>query len=407
MNNTLFEPMSVGHADVMNRFIRSATWEGGADKQGRVTPELIRIYERLGKGGIGIVIPGYMSVSRAGMGPPGTMGIFRDDHLGGLTDLAAAIQAGGSRAIFQIQHSGTQTSMFFPGRKLRAPSGHLREPLFFGKPKALLAAEIRGVIADFAQAARRAKRAGADGVQIHAAHGYLLSAFLSPFFNQRTDEYGGSEENRYRLLGEVIRAVRDAVGDEFIVAVKMNVDDGTPKPGVTPELAVAYAGRLSEEPIDLLEISAGSTHWAPFVMSRGEVPAEEISRAWPWPLGKVFRRKFQRMDGKAPFREGYNAQAASELKRALGDTPLAVVGGNRTLAAMTELVQSGQADLVALCRPLIRQPHLVRKLAAGKAERAACSSCNRCLAAVFTGHLLGCYVNGVPDKPRRTRAPEA
>lgn len=395
---TLFEPTRIGNLDVKNRAVRSATYEGMGDGQGGATPAALELYRRLAEGELGTIITGYMYVCQEGKPTPIGLGIDRDDLIPVLTELASVIRAHGSRAIFQLVHAGPQTKKDFTGSRPVAPSSHRRNPLTMERPEASSADRLQEVVTSFAQAARRAREAGADGVQVHAAHGYLLSAFLSPFTNVREDEYGGDEEGRYRLVHQVIEAVRQAVGTDYPVWVKMSVEEMSPTPGMTPGLAARYAQRMLKDGIDCLEVSAGSTYWAPFVMSRGEVPAVDMGRIAPWPFSALVTRTLRRSPAPA-FVEAYNLPGAKRIRQEVPDLPLAVVGGMRSRAVMEECLSSGATDLVSLCRPLIREPHLMRRFRDDQAAVSSCTSCTRCLAAVFNGLPLGCYTKGL--SPRR------
>jgi 2,4-dienoyl-CoA reductase-like NADH-dependent reductase (Old Yellow Enzyme family) len=398
MASSIFEPFRLGSLTIANRFVRSATFECMADPEGLVTPQLIKLYKTLARGDIGLIITGHMYVAREGRAAPGQIAISSDSCVPGLTEVAAAIRSRGSRAIFQISHAGCQTMKRFTGSPPRAPSGHLRDPLLFSKAKPLTEREIQQLIADFAAAARRAVAAGADGIQLHAAHGYLISQFLSPFFNHRDDQWGGSRANRFRFLKEVVCAVRQEIGDQPLLLVKMNVNDCTPSPGVTPELAAYHAAQLAELTVDGVEISQGTTTRAPFNVFRGEVPATELAAFFPWPLSLLMRRRISAMRGRAPFREAYTADAAPLIKEALGKVPLMLVGGLRRLATMEHCVTSGVADLVALCRPLIRQPLLIQRFQSQESNAARCGSCNLCFAAVCHGLPIRCYRKGLRVK---------
>jgi len=395
MSEAIFSPIKLGNVTLQNRFVRSATYEALADEGGAVTPELVKLYETLGRGQLGAIISGMAYVSPKGKGAPRQMGIEREDRVAGVRELAAAAKAEGSAFFVQIVHAGAQTSRFVTGCKPVGPTSALRDPTYLEKPRALTVPAIKQIIVDFGRAAGRAVAAGADGVQIHAAHGYLLAQFLSPFFNRRTDEWGSSPAGRFRLLGEVVRAVRERVGEDVPVLVKLVHDDGTPQPGMTPQLAADAAGRLAELGVAGVELSRGGTSWAPFQMSRGDVPWREIARILPLPLRPLAWLKLRKMAPAATFTADYNADAAVVVKRALGDVPLILVGGVRERASMERLVREGKADLIALSRPLVRQPNLVKKLAEGE-PRASCRSCNLCYAAVCHALPLRCYVSGLP-----------
>ncbi|MBN1321476.1 MAG: NADH:flavin oxidoreductase [Thermoleophilia bacterium] len=381
----------------MNRAVRSATHEAMGDGQGGITPDALNLYGRLSSGELGTIITGIMYVCQEGKPGRLALGIDRDELVPGLRELASTIRASGSRAIFQLVHAGPQTSRDYTGSVPLAPSSDRRDPVTRKWPEALPASRVPEIAAQFAQAARRAREAGADGVQVHAAHGYLLSSFLSPFWNTRQDEYGGSDEARYRPVGEVIKAVRDAVGNDFPVWAKMNVEEMTPEPGMTPERAAYYAKRMWEDGIECLEVSAGSSYWTPFVMARGEVPAKEIARTAPWPLRPLVARGLRRLPAPA-FEEAYNLPGAKRIRQEVPDLPLAVVGGMRSRAAMEECLGAGATHLISLCRPLIREPHLIRRFHQGQAETSSCISCSRCFAAIVNEMPVACYADGLPRK---------
>jgi len=397
-DSILFEPLRLGGVESPNRFVRSATYEALATDEGAITPQLVRYYRTLGRGRIGVIISSIAYVSPEGKGPPRVMGIEQDDRIPGLRDLATAAKAEGSAFFVQLVHAGGQASKRIMHQRPLAPSDHLRDPMLFERPRALTGEEIERIIDDFSAAALRAMEAGADGVQLHGAHGYLIAEFLSPFFNQRTDEWGGSPENRFRFLREVILNIRRRAGEDVPVMVKMVHDDGTPEPGMTPELAADVAGRLAELGVAALELSAGGTNWAPFRMCRGEVPVDELARAFPWWIRWLTKKRLRAMMDKAALEPNYNAGPAEVVKEALGEVPLILVGGLREMADMQRLVSSGPADMVSLCRPFIRQPRLVKWFELGKYSQTTCTSCNRCFAAIFNTLPLRCYVKGLPKK---------
>jgi 2,4-dienoyl-CoA reductase-like NADH-dependent reductase (Old Yellow Enzyme family) len=253
------------------------------------------------------------------------------------------------------------------------------------------------VIRAFGAAAKRAIKAGADGIQLHAAHGYLINQFLSPFFNQRRDEWGGSDLNRFRFLKEIVLNIREAIPKGMPILVKLNVNDYTPRDGVTPPLAVTYANGLAELKINGLEISCGTAAYSFMNQCRGDVPAKELVDGLPWwkkPLGKLIMKN---MAGKYDLVEGYNVEAAKMIKPVLGNVPLFVVGGLRKVAHMTEILEKHYADGISMCRPFIREPLIVKKIKEGKASAVACVSCNRCLAAVPANIPVQCYNKGFPE----------
>jgi 2,4-dienoyl-CoA reductase-like NADH-dependent reductase (Old Yellow Enzyme family) len=394
--SNLFTPINLGNVQIRNRFIQSATVEVMASDTGAVSDKLIKRYQNTAKGEVGLVITGFMFVHPLGRAYRYQAGIHTDDMIPGLSKLVQAVHKAGGKIAFQLGHAGRQTSKVMIGQTPLGPSSKGRDPVNFVKPKEMSASEIREAIQAFGRAAGRAVEAGADGIQLHAAHGYLINQFLSPFFNQRKDEWGGSDTNRFRLFKEVIAEVRKALPKGMPLLVKLNTHDYTPQEGITPPLAVKYATWLSDLEIDGLETSCGSTIYAFMNMCRGDVPVKEIVQSlpfWKKPLAKL---ALLSMVGKYSLEEGYNLEAAKMIKPVLGKTPLFIVGGLRSVQQMNEVIDKKYADCISMCRPFIREPFLVKKIREGKAEAAACISCNRCFAAVANDMPVQCYVKGLP-----------
>ena len=211
----LLTPLTIGSLEIKNRFVQSATYESMAKPDGKVTDALIKRYRNLAMGKAGLVIPGLMFVHPLGKSCKYQTGIHKDDMIPGLSCLTEAVKTNGGKIIFQLCHSGQQTNKNIIGQKPMGPSSAVRDPIFFFKPRKMDPKEIKTAIQSFGQSARRAFEAGADGIQIHAAHGYLINEFLSPFFNKRTDEWGGSDENRFRFLKEVIQGTARVLAGTF------------------------------------------------------------------------------------------------------------------------------------------------------------------------------------------------
>ena len=392
----LFTPINIGDVRIKNRFIHSATYEVMALKTGEVSDKLIRRYQNLAKGAVGLIIPGYMYVHPLGKAYKYQTGIHSDDMIPGLRKLVEAVHKEGSKIAFQLVHAGRQTTKAMIGQTPIGPSSRGRDPINFVKPKEMNVNEIQEVIQAFGAAAKRAVSAGADGIQLHAAHGYLINQFLSPFFNHRKDEWGGSDINRFRFLKEIIAEVRKAIPKGMPVLVKLNTNDYTPQDGITPSLAVKYAKWLAELEIDGLEISCGTTSYSYMNMCRGDVPVKELVSSlpfWKKPFGKLVMKA---MVGKYDLEEGYNLEAAKMIKPVIGKIPLFVVGGLRKVKHMTEVLEKQYADGISMCRPFIREPFIVKKIKEEKAEAVACVSCNRCLAAVASNIPVQCYFKGFP-----------
>jgi 2,4-dienoyl-CoA reductase-like NADH-dependent reductase (Old Yellow Enzyme family) len=394
----LFSPIRTGNLKLANRFVCSATYEVMSKETGVVSDELIKRYVRLAKGGVGLSITGLMYVHPSGRGYKNQTGIHHDGMIEGLTHLVEAVHQAEGKIAFQLAHCGRQTTKAIAGQTPLAPSSRGRDPMNFVKPKDMTEEEILETINSFGAAAKRAVRAGADGIQLHAAHGYLICEFLSPYFNIRKDQWGGSDENRFRFLREVFLTVKKATPDGYPVFVKLNTNDHTPKEGITPALAAKYAKWLSELGVDAVEVSCGATNYSYMNMCRGDVPTTELVQGLAWwekPVGRLMIRK---LEGKYDLEEGYNLEAARMIKPVIGNIPLFLVGGMRTVSHMNDILDHNDADIISMSRPFIREPFLVKKIAEGKMEKVSCVSCNRCLAAVVNGLPVYCYNKGFPKK---------
>jgi 2,4-dienoyl-CoA reductase-like NADH-dependent reductase (Old Yellow Enzyme family) len=395
----LFSPTKIGDLELKNRFVRSATFEAMASEDGRVTDELIRVYRNLAKGEVGLAILSLVYVHRSGQSYPRQTGLHTDEMIPGLERLVQAVHDEGGRILVQLTHGGRQGNPAVLGWRPKGPSAKHLDPNYLYLPREMDEGDIQEVIRAFGEAARRAAEAGADGIQLHGAHTYLLGQFLSPFFNARLDRWGSSAENRFRLVKEVFKATREAVPATMPVTIKLNSHDHTPRRGVTPRLAERYAGWLAELGIDAVELSAGSVHFSYMNMSRGSVPTRSVLSVlplWKRPVAWVMLRRLEARP-ELGLEEAYNLEAARQVKPALGQVPLILVGGVRTRETMEQVLGSGTAELISMSRPFLREPNLVKKLREGRADSAACISCNNCLAAAAgVGIPVRCYVRGLP-----------
>jgi len=391
----MFKPISIGSMEVKNRFVHSATHEVMSDNSGMVTDALVKRYARLARGGIGLIIPGHMYVHPLGKAHNGQTGVHTDEMTPGLKSLADTVHEHGGKIAFQLAHGGRQSTKKVLGRKPLAPSSHGRDPVSMNKPEAMSEAQIEEAIDAYAAAAGRAVAGGADAVQLHAAHGYLINEFLSPFFNRRTDAWGGSDVNRFLFLKTIVETIRDFVPNDFPILVKLNTNDFTPKPGMTPDLAAVYAGWLADLGVAAVEVSCGTYYG--FQTIRGEIPVAEMARGLPAWMRPVARLKMKMQAGANRFQEAYNLAAAEIVKGKIRSTPLILVGGMRRLSQMNDIVENGPADMISMSRPFIREPSLVRKFEKGETDEAACISCNNCFAAMFNEIPIQCYRNGLPD----------
>lgn len=387
----LFSPMKIGGLELPNRFVRSATFECMARQNGQVTDDVLKLYRNLAKGRVGLIVTGYLYVNPAGKAFFNQIGIHSDDMIPGLKRLVQEVHGHDGKVVFQLVHAGRQTTKKVTGTPPIGPSGKGRDPIFFVKPREMTEDDIYDAIRSFGRAAQRAVEAGADGIQLHGAHGYLINQFLSPFYNTRSDAWGGSEENRFRFLKHVFTEIKKAIPKDTPLMIKLNTHDHTPRQGVTPELAARYAGRLAGMGIDAVEVSSGSTFYSFMNMCRGEVPVQGLVDTMAFFKKPIARIMMNRLVGKYDLEEGYHLEAAKIFKPVLGNIPLVLVGGMRTVNYMEEILENGYADFISMSRPFVREPFLVKRIEAGKTDRASCASCNRCLAAIANKMPLRCY----------------
>jgi 2,4-dienoyl-CoA reductase-like NADH-dependent reductase (Old Yellow Enzyme family) len=343
----LFTPIKVGEMTVKNRFVRSATNEGLADSVGFVPGSLGEMYRRLAEGEVGMIITGYAYVSPEGKGSPRQGSIADDRYIRNWQAVVSVARQRDVRLIMQIVHAGRQTTPDIIGTYPMAPSA-VADPTTGIIPRAMNHAQIEHEIRAFGAAARRAREAGFDGIQLHIAHGFLLSEFISPRTNTRYDQWGASTENRRRFVIEVVRQCRIDAGPDYPILAKLNSEDGVAG-GLTLAESIAHAKALSEFGVCAIEVSGGTAEAGPFA-----------SR-------KVVRQSD----------EGYFLEAAAQIKKNV-KVPVIAVGGFRSLSVMAEAVESGKCDMIALSRPLIREPDLVHKFKEGRSEQAECISCDEC-----------------------------
>lgn len=361
----LFEPAAIGGLQIPNRFVRAGTSESMAGPGGEVTPELIALYDQLAANRVGLIITGHLFCHPRGRYAPAQTGIDDDALIPGLTRLTTTVKASGARIFAQVAHAGSQSRAF--GVEPLAPSP-VPNALTGRTVREASEAEIEEAIAAFAAGAARAAAAGFDGVHLHGANGYLVSEFCSPATNRREDRWGGSPENRGRFLLEVVRAVRAAVPAGFPVSLKLGMADAVSGPGLEIEESLVRSRRLVEAGVEAIEVSVNAM----------EAPSDSAKT-----YVAVDRRRaledllIHRLYG-TPGEQAYFRDAARRL-RAVVDVPITLVGGMRTTEVMADAVRSGDADFVAMARPLIREPDVVAQIAAGRRGRVDCTSCNLCL----------------------------
>ena len=336
-------------AQLVNRLCKAALTEGLADPMNRATPELERLYRLWSEGGAGLVITGNVQVDRTHLERPGNVVI---DGNGGIEALKAYAKAGtvaGNHLWMQINHPGRQTPIELNPHPLAPSAVALNLTGGYGAPREASEAEIRDLIRRFAHVATVARETGFTGVQIHGAHGYLISQFLSPIANRRTDAWGGNLENRARFVREIARAIRAAVGADFPVGLKLNSSDFQ-LGGFTLDEAIAVVGMLNDAGIDLLELSGGN-YEQPAMIGLGGKGAGDA------PVRQSTLR-----------REAYFLEYAAAI-RPVARMPLMVTGGFRTAAGMAEALNSGAADVIGLGRPMCVETDLPRRLLSGEIDR--------------------------------------
>lgn len=252
----LFETTTINTMKLTNRFVRSATWEGMANHDGSTTRELINLMVQLAQGGVGLIITGHAYVRKDGQAGPWQLGVYKDELISGLTEMTEAVHKANGKIVLQLAHAGSMAVPALTGFEPLGPSIFEKKG---GDWREMTYADISKVTNAFAQAAERAKKAGFDGVQIHAAHGYLLSQFLAPFFNKREDEYGGNIENRARLVLAILKHIRASVGNDFPVLIKINSEDFLDG-GLTLDDMLHVAVLLEQAGIDAIELSGGTAY---------------------------------------------------------------------------------------------------------------------------------------------------
>ncbi len=394
----LFEPIEIRGVRIENRIVKSAMAEGLCDPDGRpLGAALAVLYERWAAGGVGLAITGMAHLRRGYSFTDHEIGLHDDALIEPLRAIPAAAHRHGGRVFVQLCHAPPQ----LPRSKAQAfgalaPSRGLSPTsLLWQRP--IDDRELVQVAAEFGGAARRARLAGFDGVQLHAAHGYLLSRMLSPRHNRRQDRWGGDFDRRLRFLGEVYRAVRAEVGDDYPVTVKLNAHDGEPG-GLELGAAVRIGQQLEAWGVDAIEVSAGTADVGlGLYPSRGELPLDLserfLGREFPLlrPALRATRLLTRRIARRVALEgEAYFLAEARRFAEALS-IPVICVGGVRSHEVAERILRETPVAMVSLARPLVRQPGLPAAWRAGRTAAASCTSCNRCLLHVGLGDPLRCY----------------
>jgi 2,4-dienoyl-CoA reductase-like NADH-dependent reductase (Old Yellow Enzyme family) len=373
-----FAPAALGPVSLNNRFIKAATFEGMARK-GLVTDRLIDFHRAMARGGVGMSTVAYLAVSPEGRGAPAEI-VVRDEAVPGLARLAEAVHAEGAAVSAQLGHAGPVAAG--TGHTGLAPS-RVFSPVAMKFTRAVTEEDIDRITGDFARAAGLLRDAGFDAVEVHVGHNYLLSAFLSPALNKRTDRWGGSVANRSEFARRVVRAVREAVGPRVAVVAKLNMDDGY-EGGLWLDESLEVARLLeSDGVLDAFELTGGSSFRNPMYLFRGEVPLAEMAASYPQPIKTGFRLMGKRFLREYPFEEAYFLPYARQFREALS-TPIILLGGINRLETVQGALDEGFA-FVAMGRALLREPGLLRRWRAGQTSEGLCVHCNKCMPTIYRG----------------------
>jgi 2,4-dienoyl-CoA reductase-like NADH-dependent reductase (Old Yellow Enzyme family) len=373
-----FAPAKLGPITLRNRIIKSATFEG-LTRDHLVNDALIDFHRRVAAGGVGMTTLAYCAVSPDGCGTPNEL-VLTPEAAPGLARFAEAVRAEGAAVSAQLGHAGAVAAgTGLPGL---SPSP-VFSPLAMKRTKAVTVEQIRRIIGDFASGARLLADAGFDAVELHFGHGYLPSEFLSPRLNKRTDDWGGSLENRARVVREIATAAREAVGDRVAVLAKLNMADGV-RGGLWLDESVPVARMLEDDgALDAIELTVGSSLQNPMYFFRGEAPVAEMARTMPRAIRPAFRVFGRAFLHEYPFEEAYLLPYARQFRAAL-TMPLVLLGGVNRLETVTGALAEG-FDFVAMARALLREPDLVNRWRAGATHESLCVHCNKCMATIYRG----------------------
>lgn len=376
----VLSPAKLGPITLRNRVIKAATYEG-LSHRGLVTRDLLEFHRAYAAGGVGMTTVAYCAVAPEGRTDRHQI-LWRPEALPGLQRLTAAVHEEGAAVSAQIGHGGPVANPKGNQAPALAPSRHFHKTSMSWAKEATLD-DIARITQAHGDAAKMAVEAGFDAVEVHLGHNYLASSFLSPRINHRTDAYGGSLENRARFAREIMRAVRDAVGDQIAVIAKMNMDDGVPG-GFWLDEAIPVAQWLEADgTLDALEMTAGSSLLNPMYLFKGDAPLEEFAGVMPQPIKTGVKLVGKRFLHSYPYRDGYLLEDARQVRAAV-DVPMILLGGVTDRPMMDTAMAEG-FEFVAMGRALLREPDLVNRIAADASTPSLCIHCNKCMPTNFTG----------------------
>ncbi len=400
IESPIFTPVSIGPVTLRNRVIRSAAFENMAYGNSP-SQDLYDYHVAVARGGVGMTTLAYASVNRSGLSFDGQLWM-REEIVPGLKRITDAVHAAGAKCSIQLGHCGNMTHRATCGcMPVGASSGfNLYSPTFV---RGLKIPEIDALVEDFGRAVDVAREAGFDCVEIHAGHGYLISQFLSPYTNHRHDEYGGSLENRMRLMQRVIRRVMEAARDDMGVIVKMNMHDGFRR-GMQESECLEVARELERLGVHALVLSAGFVSKAPMEVMRGAMPIRTLAHYMDprkfWWLKALVRLFGWKMIPTVPYKEAYFLEDARKFRAAV-NLPLIYVGGMVSRAKMEEVLAAGFQGL-QVARALVRDTDFVNKLHSGEIDRSPCGHSNYCIGRMYTLEMkCNRCVEAMPEKLRR------
>jgi 2,4-dienoyl-CoA reductase-like NADH-dependent reductase (Old Yellow Enzyme family) len=385
----VFGPAPLGPLTLKNRIIKSATFEG-ASPRGEVTDALVAFHERVARGGAAMTTVAYLAVSPEGRTDRHCV-LLGEPSLPGLQRLTATVHDAGALASAQIGHAGPVANSKSNGSPALSPSRR------FGASgsltRAATAADIARITEDYRRGAATAVEAGFDAIEVHLGHNYLLSSFLSPRLNKRSDAWGGSLDARARFPRQVVAAVRDGAGPGVAVTAKLNMADGVPGGFDLPESVEVATMLAADGHLDALELTGGSSLSNPMYLFRGHAPRAEFAATLPQPLRLGFKVVGSRFLKEYPFEEGYFRPEAHRFLETV-DLPLILLGGINRLDTVESALAEGYA-FVAMARALLREPDLVARWERGQRDDGRCIHCNQCMPSIYSGTT--CVEAGTPD----------
>lgn len=377
---TVFEPAPLGPLTLRNRIVKAATFEGRSPG-GVVTDELVEFHRRMAAGGVAMTTVAYLAVAPDGRTDDGCV-VLGPASVPGLRRLTDAVHEQGALAAAQVGHAGPVAN----AASNKAPAysaGRMFNPLGMRRTRSASASDIARITDDYRRGAQAAVEAGFDSLELHLGHNYLLSAFLSPLLNKRSDDYGGPLEHRARFAREVVSAVRESVGRDVAVTAKLNMSDGV-RGGLRPDESLQVATWLQDDGhLDAIELTGGSSLANPMYLFKGDAPLDEFRATLPWYLRGGFRLVGSKFLKKYPYEEAYFLTMASEFRAAL-ELPLILLGGVSRVDTAQRGLDAG-FEFVAMGRSLLHDPDLVRKWQEGSTVPSGCIHCNRCMPTIYTG----------------------